>query len=365
MGKSVMKNQQSISLTNAVKHSFITAISVALFLFLSSCGSSPSEQSDTTFLAMGTTVSITVVGERTESSNQAINAARAELQRVGREWYPWAQDGELVRLNGSLAAGSQFTASTELAELLDRSKKYSQLSNGTFDPAIGGLVRLWGFSSAENTGRSLPTAKQIAAWAKSPPTMEHLHIDGNVIRSDRRDVVIDLGAIGKGYAVDRAIELLKQNNIANAMVNAGGNLRCIGQQGTRSWRVAIRDPRAVRTLAWVELNDESVSTSGDYERFAIVTGTRIHHLLDSRSGQPANHTMAVTVIAADAALADAASTALFVAGPQRWRELARAMGIDQVLRVDASGAIEVTHALHSRLVITGNENRQVKWTVVE
>lgn len=335
-----------------------------IFGFLTSCAPPP-EQTDTTFLAMGTTVSITVVGERTEASNQAINATRAELQRIGREWYPWAQDGELVRLNASLAAGSPFTASTELARLLVRSKKYSQLSDGTFDPAIGGLVRLWGFDSAENTARTLPTAKQIAAWTKSHPTMASIQIDGSVIRSDRRDVVIDLGAIGKGYAVDRAIELLKQRNIANAMVNAGGNLRCIGKQGTRAWRVAIRDPRAVRTLAWLELNDESVSTSGDYERFAIANGVRIHHLLDSRSAQPATHTMAVTVVALDAALADAASTALFVAGPQRWREMARSLGIEQVLRVDASGAIEVTKAMHSRLVVTANENRQTKWAVVE
>ena len=360
-----MRKRLSETMRYVIRLVLAVFLNVTSSCLLLSCGPPPPEQTDTTFLAMGTTVSITVVGERTEASNQAINAARAELQRIGREWYAWAQDGELVRLNASLAAGSQFTASSELAQLLVRSKQYSQLSDGTFDPALGGLVRLWGFNSAENTARSLPTAKQIAAWTQSHPTMEHVQIDGNVIRSDRRDVVIDLGAIGKGYAVDRAVELLKQSNIANAIVNAGGNLRCIGKQGTRAWRVAIRDPRAMRTLAWLDLSDESVSTSGDYERFATVNDTRIHHLLDSRSAQPANHTMAVTVVALDAELADAASTALFIAGPQRWREIARSMGIEQVLRVDASGVIEVTKALHSRLVVTGNENRQIKWNVVE
>ena len=117
----------------------------------------------------------------------------------------------------------------------------------------------------------------------------------------------------------------------------------------RPWRVGIRDPRAVRTLAWLELNDESVATSGDYERFFLVNGKRIHHLLDPRTGRPAGHTIAVTVIANDATLADAASTALFIAGPDQWQNVARAMGVDQALRVDASGQIQVTRKLQARL----------------
>jgi thiamine biosynthesis lipoprotein len=121
----------------------------------------------------------------------------------------------------------------------------------------------------------------------------------------------------------------------------------------------------VRALAWLELGDESVSTSGDYERFAIVSGKRIHHLLDPHTGRPAEHTIAVTVIAKDATLADAASTAVFIAGPERWRQVAHALGVGQVLRIDASGQVQVTAQLHARLQRASAASRRNEWTLVE
>jgi FAD:protein FMN transferase len=338
--------------------------SLITLLALASCTQGP-QQYSTEFLAMGTTVSITVVADASDTTQQAVNDARAELQRIGREWYPWAREGELVRLNAALAQGQSAAVSPELAQLLQRSEEYFRLSDGGFDPAIGGLVRLWGFDSIDNATRSVPTEKQIAVWNKSHPTMADIRIDGNDIRSARSDVVLDLGAIGKGCAVDRAIELLQLHGIHHAMVNAGGNLRSLGTNNGRAWRVAIRDPRAVRTLAWLDLRDESVSTSGDYERFFIVGGKRMHHLLDPGTGRPADHTIAVTVIASDATLADAASTAIFIAGPEHWQNVARKLGVDQVLRVDVTGQVQVTRKLQSRLQLPSSETRQTLWRVVD
>jgi len=332
---------------------------------LASCTSAPQEYS-AEFLAMGTTISITVVSDDADATRQAIGAARNELQRIGREWYPWARDGELVRLNAALAAGKSTTVSPPLAQLLQRSQEYFRLSEGAFDPAIGGLVQLWGFDSAAIESHHLPTEKQLSTWLKSHPTLADIQIEGNVVRNERHDVTLDLGAIGKGYAVDRAIDLLQQQGSRHAMVNAGGNLRAIGSNNTRAWRVAIRDPRAVRTLALLDLHgDESLSTSGDYERFAFVAGKRIHHLLDPHTGRPAEHTIAVTVIAGNATLADAASTALFIAGPNHWQGVARALGVDQVLRVDANGHIQVTRKLQSRLQMPESETRQTVWATVD
>jgi thiamine biosynthesis lipoprotein len=313
---------------------------------------------------MGTTVSITVIAD-VDAGTRAVNDARTELQRIGREWYPWAPDGELVRLNAALSAGQSATVSPELAQLLKRSQDYFRLSDGAFDPAIGGLVRLWGFDSIDNAKPVLPTQKQLELWRKSHPTLADIQVAGNDVQSNRRDVTLDFGAIGKGYAVDRAMELLRARGIQHAMVNAGGNLRALGNNDTRAWRVAIRDPRAVRALAWLELHDESVSTSGDYERFFLAGGKRVHHLLDPHTGSPAEHTIAVTVIANDATLADAASTALFVAGPDQWQSIARAMGVDQVLRVAADGHIQVTRKLQSRLQLPAAELRQTMWTTVD
>jgi thiamine biosynthesis lipoprotein len=335
-----------------------------LCLALASCTPVP-QQFSAEFLAMGTTVSITALGDESAATRQAINEAQAELQRIGREWYPWASDGELVRLNAALAQGQSVKTAPDLAQLLQRSQDYFRLSGGAFDPAIGGLVRLWGFDSIDNATHLFPTQKQLDLWKKSHPTIADIHIDSDEVSSTRRDVILDLGAIGKGYAVDRAIELLQQRGIQNAMVNAGGNLRALGNNNSRSWRVAIRDPRAVRTLGWLELKDESVSTSGDYERFFLVGGKRMHHLLDPNTGRPADHTIAVTVIASDATVADAASTALFIAGPNAWQSTARKLGIDQVLRIDASGQVQVTAKLHARLQTPSTDSRRSVWTVVD
>jgi thiamine biosynthesis lipoprotein len=319
---------------------------------------------------MGTTVSITVVGDAPDTARQAISDARGELQRIGREWYPWAHDGELVRLNTALANGQTGSASPQLAQLLQRSQEYFHLSEGAFDPAVGGLVRLWGFDSADTDSRRLPTEKQLSAWVKSHPTLADIHIENGAVRSERRDVVLDLGAIGKGYAVDSAIELLQQRGIHNALVNAGGNLRALGHapgnNNTQPWRIAIRDPRAVRALAWLELSgDESVSTSGDYERFIFVAGKRIHHLLDPFTGRSADHTIAVTVVGNDGTLVDAASTAIFVAGPNRWQSVAHAFKVDLIMRIDATGQVQVSRKLQSRLQRPSNETRETAWVTVD
>jgi thiamine biosynthesis lipoprotein len=209
----------------------------------------------------------------------------------------------------------------------------------------------------------------LNAWRHNRPTLADLSIDDDKVRGRRRDLMLDFGAIAKGFAVDRAIAILRAQGIENALINAGGNLRGLGhkmQVEGRPWRIAIRNPRGNEPLAWIELQDgEGVSTSGDYERFAVVENQRIHHLLDPASGSPVAHTIAVTVIARDATTADAASTAIFVAGPSRWRAIARAFAVQEVLRVDADGKIELTRALAARTQMPSSEPRPTSWRVVD
>jgi FAD:protein FMN transferase len=333
---------------------------IALLALVCACTSSTSQHVE--FLAMGTTVSITVA--ESETSAAAVDDARTELRRIGREWYAWSDEGELARLNAALAVGHPFEASAELAELLKQSERFRQASHGTFDPAAGGLVRLWGFNTAEHAG-IVPTQKQISAWRKNHPTMADLAVQGTTISSERRDVVIDLGAIGKGYAVDRAIDLLRARGVTHAMINAGGNLRVLTEPSAKRWRIAIRHPRAVAALAWLELSgSEGVATSGDYERFSFANGKRIHHLLDPRSGEVAGHTAAVTVVASNATLADAASTAIFVAGNE-WQIVARSLGIQQILRVATDGQVQVSRTLRDRLGTKDGERQTAEWEIVD
>jgi thiamine biosynthesis lipoprotein len=143
---------------------------------------------------------------------------------------------------------------------------------------------------------------------------------------------------------------LREMGIHNAVVNAGGDLRAIGRHGDRPWRVGIRHPRAPGVLAAVEVEgDESVFTSGDYERYFMYEGKRYDHIIDPRTGRPAQGTASVTVFADQADLADAAATALFVAGPKDWLPVARRMGVKGVLLVDTEGKIYMTPSLKDRI----------------
>ena len=178
--------------------------------------------------------------------------------------------------------------------------------------------------------------------------MTDLELQDGRARTDNPRLQLDLGAFAKGVAVDRAIAALRAAGIDNAIVNAGGDLRAIGAR-ERPWRIGIRHPRAPGVLASIETRgDESIFTSGDYERYFEAEGTRYHHIIDPRSGYPARGTASLTVIHTEAATADAAATALFVAG-DAWPRTAADMGINRVMRVRADGTVEMTPAMAGRI----------------
>jgi thiamine biosynthesis lipoprotein len=320
-------------------------------------------------VALGTNVSISIADDRDDRATQAISEIQALLQRLTIEWYPWTPDhrGELARLNDALARGESTEVSPALASLLLRTRDMVALSGGGFDPAVGKLVELWGFTTGDRSAtRPIPSNDAIRAWTADHPRFVDLSINGTRVSSPRRDLKIDLGAIGKGRAIDMAIDILRAHGIRNALVNAGGKVRAIGSVDGRAWRIGIRDPRHGATLGGIDVQgDESVSTSGDYERFTVVNGERVHHLLDPRTGRPTTHTEAVTVLAADATTADGASTAIFLAGPAQWQEVARRLGIRDVLRVDAQGALQISRSLRERLKLSSATIERSAIEVVE
>lgn len=318
----------------------------------------PSQQLDEQRLfAMGTWVDIAIQTDDRSAADAAIDKAQQTLRSFERNYYPWA-DGALARVNRAIAAGRPVRVEPRLAALLERARQLSALSGGSFDPGVGSLVQLWGFDRDPDRSRKPPDPAAIAAWLRAKPTIASLHVDGNVVRSEQRSVLLDLGGIAKGAVVDMIIAQLHAAGFDNALVNAGGDLRCIGTRNGRRWRIGIKSPRSAGVLGVIELaSGEAAVTSGDYERFFDYKGQRLDHILDPATGYPVEHTQAVTVIAADGTTADAAATAVFVAGPARWRQVARAMGVEAVLRVDASGKIEVTRKMRDRLQkVTANDS---------
>jgi thiamine biosynthesis lipoprotein len=320
-------------------------------LLVLGCGASDTAQTvRQRFFAMGTWVDLTFESPAADTTAAALSAVEASLRKFERDYYPWTP-GELAGLNDRIAAGRGTDVSPELARLLHDAQELSAASDGLFEPGLGRLVELWGFHSTEMSDREPPSAEAIDAALAASGGIAALRIEGTRIQSPRAGLKLDLGGIAKGAAVAQAISLLQSYGIDSALVNAGGDLAVTGNApGGRPWRVGIRHPRGDGLLGTIELSDgESAFTSGDYERYYEHDGQRMHHLLDPHSGRPVTHTQALTVLADDPIRADAAATALFVAGPERWRQVADQLGIVSALRVDASGAIEMTQTMQARL----------------
>ncbi len=322
-------------------------------LLIAGCADQATELNQQRIYSMGTWVDLSFHEADAAAARSIVAETETVLSAFERDYYAWAP-GRLAELNEAIHAGETTLVTAPLAALIGEAKRLSALSDGFFEPGLGALVELWGFHSSAQTPRLPPSAEEIAERLDAGTRIASLRIDGLHIESSSRGLTLDLGGLAKGAAVDTIINLMLERGIEHALVNAGGDLRVIGRSGGRQderlWRVGIQHPREDGLLGVVELESgEAVFTSGDYERFYDHGGARLHHILDPRTGYPVNHTQAVTVIAAEGVTADAAATALFVAGSDRWRQVARVLGIDYVLRVDATGELEFTAPMRDRV----------------
>lgn len=319
----------------------------SLFLFIG-CSPKPSIYHQQ-LLVFGTVVDIKLWGIGEEKGQQVVTQLSEDFDYMHRAWHAW-DAGPMARTNLFFANGKSFTGPPSVIPLIKRSTVLSQLSGGLFNPAIGNLISLWGFASDDPPRGPPPSSEAIQELVSLQPTMNNVSVDGVSIYSTNSAVKLDFGAFAKGYAVDRAIEYLREAGIQHAVVNAGGDLRAIGQHGSRPWRVGIRHPRQEGILASVETTqDESIFTSGDYERYFDWQGKRYDHIIDPRTGYPAEGLSSVTVFANQADLADAAATAIFVAGPKDWLPVARAMGVNGVMLVDEQGRVQITPGIRDRI----------------
>ena len=300
---------------------------------ITACSKSIEDTQETRFM-MGTLVSFTIVNIEPKQAKQAIRLAADEMQRIENIFTIYGDIHNDVKAFNQSPINILYPLNPEVAGLLSIAMQVAQQSHGGFSPTLASLNKLWGFSQA------IPPT--------SPPSMnaitEHLQGTQNCLIQKNQGWIrtsqncqLDFGAIAKGYAIDRGIETLKQHGIEHAMIDAGGDIRIIGQHGSQPWRIGIRDPRQHDKIIGI-LNlqgDASVVTSGDYERFYMYQGKRYHHILDPKTGMPSQKNQSVTVIAGNATLADAWSTALFVSG-EKGLSLAQSNHI-QTLIIDHQG----------------------------
>jgi len=288
-------------------------------------------------IALGTVVEITVAHGDEDVARRAMARAFEEIERIEALLSTHRAGSETSRLNGS-AKGERVPLSHEAFELLDRSRQISAKSGGAFDVTVGPLLELWNFSG----GGTVPEGEDLDAALEKVGYMSlELDADTSTAWFQKDGMKVDLGAVGKGYAVDRAVAILRDSGIERAIVDAGGDLRLLGgKPGKGTWRIGIRHPRKPgKLLVSLDLADASIVTSGDYERFFVADGKRYHHLIDPATGQPARGCQNVTVIAVKAAEADALATAAFVMGAREGIAFLRGQpGVEGII-VDTAGEL--------------------------
>jgi thiamine biosynthesis lipoprotein len=302
-------------------------------------------------LAMGSMLTLTAWTGDEAATRTAFAAVFAEFDRLESLLSVWRPGSDVERLNAA-AGGGPVPVRAETREVLHAAEQVSAWTGGAFDVTFGALAEIWKFDHDQDN--RVPSAAEIAARVARVDHRAIVIDDGpGTARLTRPDVRVHLGGIGKGYAVDRAVAILRAAGLADFLVQAGGDLYVGGQAGDEPWRLGIQDPRGPggESFASVELRDATFSTSGDYERFFERDGVRYHHILDPKTGQPARGCRSVTIVARQAVWADGLSTGVFILGPERGMALVEQLPDVEAVMVTADNRVLVSSGLTGRVTI--------------
>ncbi len=301
-----------------------TSIAMTIVFVIAGCTSQPARTArlvESSRLAMGSTLHLSAWTTDAASAQAAFNEVFAEFARLENLMSTWIPNSDVSHVNQS--AGVRAVAvSVEVRDVLNTAKQMSEWTNGRFDVTFGALSGLWKFDhDQENVVPDMREVRRRLAL-----------IDYRAIQTDeasgtvflaRKGMAINLGGIGKGYAVDRGADILRNRGFRDFMIQSGGDMYVAGKNNDRAWRLGIQDPRgpANRIFAELDLSDGTFSTSGDYERAFIKDGRRYHHIIDPATGEPARGARSVTIVTNRAVIADGLSTGVFILGPDAGMKL--------------------------------------------
>lgn len=307
----------------------------------------------------GTLVDISIEAENKQQASKLSNHILHDFQQLHQDLHAWKPDSqgkpsELGQLNAAFAQGKlPLTVSPQLAEIIIDAQALSKLAHGLFNPAIGHLISTWGFHQDTFEAVSIDEQK-IKALVSAKPSMDDIAVDGQNVFSINPQVKLDFGGYAKGYALDKAGRYLREQGVKNALINIGGNILAIGQNGDKPWRVGIQHPRQPGAIATLALEDGwAIGTSGDYQRYFMLDNQRYCHIIDPRNGYPVQHTQAVTVLIPPqnnaGVLSDVASKPIFIAAPLDKPRAAADMGITHFMVIDADSNVLMSKALANKL----------------
>jgi FAD:protein FMN transferase len=241
-------------------------------------------------------------------------------------------------------------ADPEIVSVVEKALLISSQTGGAFDITVYPVVELWGFHRPLSEPHNVPSEAAIKQ-ALGKVGYKQIAVRDGVVTKASKDVMIDLGAIAKGYAVLEAVKVLKENGVKSALVDFGGNIYTIGRLKGRPWRIAVKNPFAEGVAGVVEISDRGISTSGNYERFFEKDGVRYCHIMDPKTGRPARGLASVTVVYPDNTIPDAWSTSLFVLGKDASAKLPEASTYGEAIFITEKGEISYTLGLENKFKI--------------
>ena len=293
--------------------------------------------------AMGTIVSVTIWTDNESAASKGAEAVFSQFNRIDSMMSSWVDTSELSMVNRS-AGSKPVRIGEELYKVIKTAQRISKRTNGAFDITVGAYKGLWKFGTDKDG--TIPSSDQIKERLSKVGYKRLSLLPKRHVRL-RADTKITLGGIAKGYAIDEAVTSLREMGLVDFIIQAGGDMYAAGRRGDRPWNLGIRNPRGPRTstIAVAPIKDMTFSTSGDYERFAIIDGVRYHHLLDPKTGMPAVRSQSVTVATKSALDADAWSTALFVMGPKKGMRLVKRTKNLEAVFISATGKLSVSPGL--------------------
>ena len=326
---------------------YIFLLFAILVLMISGCQNSPVLIKRSQLL-MGTLVDVTAVAPDKAVAQKAATAALAEIKRLEKLLSTWIPDSEISQINA--AAGRQpVKVSPESMEVIERSLEMAGLTDGAFDITVGPAVNAWNISQE---GR-IPTLEELTALRPlidlSQLKMDH---EARTVYLARKGMQIDIGGIGKGYAADKAAVVMEASGATAGVVALSGDIETFGRMpDNQRFVFGIQHPRKEQgqLLARIELENEAVSTAGDYQRYIEVDGIRYHHILDPTTLQPSRLSQSVTIIAKEGVVADGLDTGIFIMGSEKGMALIeRLFGVEGII-VDDKGKVFVSSGLKGRL----------------
>jgi thiamine biosynthesis lipoprotein len=300
-------------------------------------------------IVMDTTCTITVLSPSREKAEEAVEAAFGKIEELEKLLNYFSYESEITKINRS-AGIAPVKVSSQTLEIVKKAVDIAEYTNGAYDPTIGPVIKLWGFSS-QSAAPSIPPENKIREAIKLVNYKKiHIDISKSEIFLEEKGMEIDLGGIAKGYAADMAVEVIKSKGIKTALVAVAGDIKGFGlKPNGQPWNIGIQNPKTEEDVfATLHLKDTSISTSGDYQRFFVKDGQRYHHILDPETGYPASGIISISVIAPDGFMADGLSTGIFVLGPEKGIKLLESLGLSGLI-VDSSSEIAVTKDLKGKI----------------